>query len=239
MKVYAVSDLHGMYDLYKQIKEFIQSDDVVYCLGDCGDRGPHSWETIVAIYNDPQFIYMKGNHEDMLMKAIDEWLPYHQHLSEYALLYQNGGERTFQGWKNGPERNNWRNRLSKLPTEEIYTNKDGKNIIMTHSGYTPLNLVKDTIWNRNHIYDTWPEEEEYKDAIILHGHTPFHYLANAYNVESPQTKRMIHEGENVHAVWYCEHHKCCIDAGAVFLGQTILLNLDTFEEQYFYIPKRK
>lgn len=42
MAVYALSDLHGYLDLYKQIKEFLKPEDKVYFLGDAGDRGPQS-----------------------------------------------------------------------------------------------------------------------------------------------------------------------------------------------------
>ena len=66
MARYAVSDLHGHLEIYKQIKAMLKPGDIVYCLGDCGDRGPRPWETIKAVYEDPQFIYLKGNHEDML-----------------------------------------------------------------------------------------------------------------------------------------------------------------------------
>ena len=40
MATYAISDLHGRMDLFRQVKEFLQPEDVVYVLGDCGDRGP-------------------------------------------------------------------------------------------------------------------------------------------------------------------------------------------------------
>ena len=36
MSVFACSDLHGMFNLYKQIKNFLKPEDKVYCLGDCG-----------------------------------------------------------------------------------------------------------------------------------------------------------------------------------------------------------
>ena len=60
MNVYACSDLHGMYDLYQQIKDFIKPEDIVYCLGDCGDRGPDGWQIITEIINNPQWIYLYG-----------------------------------------------------------------------------------------------------------------------------------------------------------------------------------
>ena len=39
MAVYACSDLHGTMFLYKQIKNFLEPNDIVYFLGDAGDRG--------------------------------------------------------------------------------------------------------------------------------------------------------------------------------------------------------
>ena len=57
MSVYAVSDLHGYLDNYYKIKKMLKPEDKVFCLGDCGDRGPDSWATIKAVYQDPQFIY--------------------------------------------------------------------------------------------------------------------------------------------------------------------------------------
>lgn len=39
MSIYAVSDLHGCLDIYYKIKKLLKSEDKVYCLGDCGDRG--------------------------------------------------------------------------------------------------------------------------------------------------------------------------------------------------------
>ena len=92
MSVYAVSDLHGMFNLYKQIKNFLKPEDKVYCLGDCGDRGPAPWETIHAIASDSQFIYIKGNHEDMLVKAIDEYAKYESYGRAFDLLAANGEE---------------------------------------------------------------------------------------------------------------------------------------------------
>ena len=70
MATYAISDLHGRMDLFRQVKEFLQPEDVVYVLGDCGDRGPAGWELIKTVYEDPQFIYLMGNHEDMLVDAM-------------------------------------------------------------------------------------------------------------------------------------------------------------------------
>lgn len=218
MNVYCVSDLHGNYAAYEAIKQFIQPDDVVYCLGDCGDRGPQSWETITAVYNDPQFFYIKGNHEDMLVNAMKEWLPDHIPGAEFSLLDHNGGRRTFRDWKNGPERNKWVSRLDKLPWLVSYTNKNGQKIILTHAGFTPPNSPKydEALWSRDHFNDNWTGDD---NTFIVHGHTPTSYMTwDTYEVFT-----------------YCEGHKIDIDVLTWRTNKVALLNLDTFEPTYLQV----
>ena len=50
-KHYAISDIHGMYNIYEQVCSMLQSKDVVYFLGDAGDRGYAGFKCIKAIYN--------------------------------------------------------------------------------------------------------------------------------------------------------------------------------------------
>ena len=38
-KVYAFSDLHGMYSLWEQIRDYCDETDIIYCFGDSIDRG--------------------------------------------------------------------------------------------------------------------------------------------------------------------------------------------------------
>ncbi len=39
MKHYAISDLHGCYNIYEQVCAILEPDDIVYFLGDACDRG--------------------------------------------------------------------------------------------------------------------------------------------------------------------------------------------------------
>ena len=121
MATYAVADLHGNLNLYKQIKAFLKPEDKVYFLGDAGDRGPEPWETIKAIAKDPQFIYLRGNHEEMLVDAAYEY--YANQCCDYwcQMLFQNGGGDTLM--QLGAEQNivGWCDYLRKLPLVETYT----------------------------------------------------------------------------------------------------------------------
>ena len=227
MAKYAVSDLHGRYDLFQQIKDFIQPEDTVYVLGDCGDRGKDGWQIIKEVYENPQFIYLKGNHEDMLVEAMRG--------HDRSLCFYNGGKSTYEAWKykDGGSMA-WAKRLADLPLEATYINQNGERVVMCHAGYTPhcgqFNWGEDLLWSRDHFNAMW--DMDFVDTIIVHGHTPIPYL-DEYLYQAPSEKE-VEPG----AFWYCPDdkgrpHKVDIDCGAVFTGHTVLLNLDTWDEEIF------
>ena len=76
MSIYCCSDLHGRYDIWRQIKSFLKPEDKLYYLGDAADRGPNGWKIIKELISDNRIIYIKGNHEDMLVKAMKEYIKY-------------------------------------------------------------------------------------------------------------------------------------------------------------------
>lgn len=228
MSVYAVSDLHGRYDLFQMIKDFISPEDMVYVLGDCGDRGPNGWRIIKEVYENPQFIYIKGNHEDMFVRAME---------GDELLHYCNGGTPTFIEWQK-EEDMSWIHKLQDLPLEETYLNKKGQKVIVCHAGYTPHRdkfvCEEDMLWDRKHFADKW--DVDYTDTFMIHGHTPVPYM-DEYMLDmhcNIPLDAEISPGVS----WYCEDedgvsHKCNIDCGAYFTGHTALLNLDTFEQHIF------
>ncbi len=233
-KTYACSDLHGMLAFYQSIKEYISPEDTVYFLGDAGDRGPQPWECIKTILNDHQFIYIKGNHEDLLVQALGNG-----YGSDYALLYMNGGEKTYEECMNESDWKQWRKSLDELPTKLEYVNTRGERIILSHAGFTPC-LRKDgtegfvwdedLIWDRKHFHDEWPEDECFEKTFIVHGHTPIPYLEEIFYWD------IIFEDENEDEHYpfiYADGHKIDIDAGCVFQKKCILLDLDTFDSILF------
>lgn len=242
MGVYCCSDFHGMYSLYEQITNLLKPEDKVYVLGDCGDRGPDGWKTITAVYNSPQMIYLMGNHEDMLIKAMRNYLQMapenkknYQSLSTYSLVRYNGGAGTFDSWKelSHEEQIDWYKKLSKLPTHLTYLNKKYQKIELTHAGYTPhigQFLWDDTLlWDRYHFNDDW--DEDYPDTIIVHGHTICSTLPN-YLYDFYHNGNTFYQEPKI--IKYCEGHKIDIDLGSAFTGKAALLNLDTFETTYIY-----
>ena len=233
MSIYACSDFHGHMKFYKAIKDFITPDDVVYFLGDAGDRGPEPWETIKAIARDPQFIYLKGNHEDMLVDAIRDTIIRDSSYG-WRLLASNGGSDTFDQVMAEDDPMGWADWLHGRPTLEEYVNANREHIYLCHAGFTPW-LKEDggvkvpnrngekLIWDRLHYYDK-DSFGPWGNAIVVHGHTPIPCLWE--DLEIPK------EDQEMGALWY-NAQKVCIDTGAHWTGHTVLLNLDTWEEHIF------
>ena len=233
MAVYACTDLHGRLDLFNLIKKYIKPNDTVFFLGDAGDRGPDGWELIKTILRDPQFIYIKGNHEDMLVNAVREYSKNPDTTGKaYRLLERNGGAKTISDWYLEGEDYNIIDEIDKLPTHHIYQNNDGKRIILSHAGLTPWNEINEPtqvawpfdhnlIWDRDHFWDRWDEEECVPNSIVVHGHTPIQHLAVDLNDRwstLPAT-----------GYWYCDGHKVCIDCQSAFSNIVCLFDLDALE----------
>jgi hypothetical protein len=181
--------------------------------------------------DDPQFIYIKGNHEDMLVNAMGKG-----YGRQYNLLRSNGGKDTYHQAMEEPNWAEWRARLRDLPDKALYTNTQGEDVYLSHAGFTPdINVDgevtwvwgEDLIWSRDHFLDEWPTHEKFQKAIVVHGHTPIPYLLD--EIDPACQMQDIEPG----VLWYAEGRKCCIDCGAVFTGYCVLLNLDTWDEEVF------
>jgi hypothetical protein len=230
--IYACTDLHGRLDLYHKIKTILNPEDRVFFLGDAGDRGLDGWELIKAIYNDPQFIYIKGNHEDMLVDAIKAYIRNPQCESrEYKHLQRNGGKKTIEDWWQDGQDVSWVDKLDNLPLHAEYKNANGTLILMSHAGYTPWSDPEDPgkiiipgeielLWSRDHFYDNW-NDECFQNCIVVHGHTTIIHLANYLRDQREE----IEHGAYI----YCDGHKICIDNLSAYSDVACLLNLDTLD----------
>lgn len=232
MAVYCISDLHGHLNLWNKMnKELFKEDDIIYCLGDSTDRGPDPWQTFKEIYCDPRVIYILGNHEDMLVNAGREVLygDYYDHDAEDLLNY-NGGYNTFRQWQEEKNKEEWLEKIQKIPYFIKYYNKNKQTIWLTHAGFTPNHTPtkEESLWSREH-YLTEENKivKDWNNCYIIHGHTNKKHIAakhgNTINLNQPY--------------WYANGHKCCIDAGTARTKSAIVLNLDTFESYYFTLNK--
>jgi hypothetical protein len=233
-KHYAVSDLHGIYDLWKQIRDYCDDTDTIYFLGDAADRGPDGIKIIKELLSDSRVIYLQGNHEEFIA-----W-------QDISLWMYNGGKNTIDDFnKLSPEKqDNITIAISDLPIKKTYINTKGQEIILTHSGYcenqgqgyAPWNYYlqgkqNPYLWDRSHIYEGWNFDN---NTYIVHGHTPVSYLGNELNYINRITHNpIINYGTEV--INYCEGHKFDIDMCSFRTGVTALFDLDELKvEKYFY-----
>jgi serine/threonine protein phosphatase 1 len=219
----AVSDIHGDWNIWTAIKNFLQPDDTLYILGDCADRGERGWDIIKEALAHPQVIYLKGNHEDMLVNAVCNSKRNGMMNADSQLLFSNGGRTTLYDWAADTEENQALiDDIAKLPLYEIYMNENRQMIILTHAGLTPWESVsnyseEELLWDRLHYtLPSWPNNAGH--MIVVHGHTPCMYIADDLNLEY----------EVDQPLWY-HTNKCCIDNCTVLNKAAIILDLDTFE----------
>ncbi len=74
MAIYAVSDLHGQYELFqKGIKTIgFTEEDFLYILGDVIDRGPDGIRLLRYIQKQQNMDMLLGNHEVMMLNSVDQ-----------------------------------------------------------------------------------------------------------------------------------------------------------------------
>jgi serine/threonine protein phosphatase 1 len=84
---YCISDIHGCSKTLAALLDQLQltGEDTVYFLGDYVDRGPDSKGVLDTVMNLPNAVCHKGNHEDMMLFALDHpenrEATYHWHIN--------------------------------------------------------------------------------------------------------------------------------------------------------------
>ena len=226
-KHYAVADLHGRLDLWNKIDEFTDDSDIIYVLGDCGDRGPEGWATIKAVSKSKKAIYLKGNHEKMLTNALFAF-GNEDYSDAYMLTTTNGGQLTLEDALAEYNYLEWARFLKTLPTWAEYINTKNQHILLSHAGFIVkfnkkgeliIPPTDDLLWDREHLKkENYPFNSNYYSVF---GHTPTPYL--------------FKDGEWEPGAAYLSGNRIDIDNGSYATGISCLLDLDTFEEHIFQI----
>lgn len=184
LRIYAIGDIHGRSDLLTELLDGIVEDQrrrpevaetrLVF-LGDYVDRGPASRQVIDHLETGipPEYrpIFLKGNHEDMLLKALIS-------PAGQEIWLANGGEATLRSY--GIHRHY-------VPSSEIsealgthrrffdrleLTHEAG-DYLFVHAGIRPgialgAQRPNDLMWIR---HDFLGHDGDF-GRIVVHGHTP-------------------------------------------------------------------
>ena len=236
MGVYAISDLHGNYELWIKVKEWLKPSDKLFCLGDNIDRGNDGIKIVQDMINRENTTVLLGNHEDMLIDYLPGSIKYNE-IS--ALWFRNGGQPTFDAIKkmSKEEQLDLLEFFRNCPKRIEFINDNKQTIILCHAGFTPGQeeaaqflfrrgkAGEYLLWNRDHFSDIFTSiDERYnKNTYVVFGHTPVDYLI-------PE-KILIDHGYRVYVS--AMGHKIDIDLGAAWSNQTCLLDLNTLKPIYF------
>lgn len=224
--------MHGRLDLYEKIKEYIKPEDNVFFLGDAIDRGPHGVEIMLDILKQNNWIYLKGNHEDMMVKVCLEYLEGINY--NVPLWMQNGGNQTLEDFLKFPEQYQrfLLSKLASLQEVSIYKNAQGQIIHLSHAGGMIRDIMSDDtihldfLWDRYHFYENFESDYD-KKLYVVHGHTPTQIL----------NEKIAGNYSNNEIRIYCNGHKIDIDTGCFASKQIALLDLDTLEPIYFRLEE--
>ena len=191
MATYAISDIHGHFDLFQKALNIINftGSDQLYVIGDAIDKGPDGIKLLQYIKSQGNMDLLIGNHEWLMLESINmRGLDKCTGPQRELWLFYNGGEDTFEEYKDlsKDERIELLNWLRhRLLIKQV--NVAGKEFILTHSNYLPrcvnkeyLDLKETDIWRITwmSMFRFEPEVnidnkyEQYKDLTFITGHVP-------------------------------------------------------------------
>lgn len=228
MQHYVFSDIHGCDFMFQKTIQYMDKENPnnwhCYFLGDACDRGAAGWSIIKYLLNDSEhFTYLKGNHEDLLVRAgkkIKSLVTHHDRPLNYDYLSTiycpeiktcifNGGAPTLRAAIQDKDFFKIIAQLDQLPTYTSYKQYD-----MCHAGTTipKWNNKVETalLWDREHFASPWIE-----NRVLIHGHTPIIY-DHYFDCRNPYAYDAYKSGDKIN-----------LDAGTFVTNQVRLFNLDT------------
>lgn len=213
---FAIGDVHGEADKLRQLHAAIldriafegRAAKLIH-LGDYVDRGPDSRgvvEQVIALEKrfdrDPavEVVSLMGNHEQMMLDAYDSedggsW--WSQGGAETADSYAGGKDKGGADWRDTiPQQHmSWMRRLPAMVHDRE------RRLVFVHAGIEPAQFPEEDqrtyLWTRSERFFLqwqWPDREELKGLLVIHGHTPKSFDPEIYP------------------------HRINIDTGAVFGG---------------------
>ena len=230
IRIYAIGDIHGCLDLLETLLDQIAALDLtrpdvdkkaLVFLGDYVDRGEQSRGVIEHLINkcppDFETVFLKGNHEEMLLKALED-------TSAADFWLQNGGRQTLASYDMYEALDNLalsskellKDFGNKLPQshreffESLQLTFESGGYFFAHAGVhpdKPLHQQEEhhLLW----IRDRFLFSEEDFGKVIIHGHTPTKDVDTAKN-------------------------RIGIDTAAVYGGKLTALMLEGEEQIFLY-----
>jgi len=173
-QIIAIGDIHGCLKTVKALWKKLEphSDHIHLFIGDYIDRGPDSKGVVDFLLkkkNERKCVFLRGNHEQMLLDALEKGDAYNWML--------NGGDTTLKSYGDQV-------RVNEIPQDHIdfYTLTlpyyETDNYFFVHAGAPPHQTLKESksdpearkffLWGREHLNAA----ETAWEKTVVFGHTP-------------------------------------------------------------------
>ena len=244
MSIYAVSDIHGYYDLFTQGLEEIgfSNNDFLWCLGDAIDRGSDGIKLLQHIMNHDNMDMIIGNHELMMLNSVSSsGDPVCDGQDTTLWLSANGGEVTYEHYisLSREEREAllaWLKQRYVIKTLDV----EGRPYCLTHSFYNPnvenmrysemsysnvWSITWSSIWREDsltHAEDIYPQY----DYTFINGHVSVQSIRLRQEPQAAFSQLKSIRHENVINI----DGGCAIGHAAEIKNGAIFLRLDDLSE---------
>ena len=188
---YAISDIHGRFDKYKEMLSLIDfaPRDTLYVLGDVIDRGPDGIPILQDMMLRPNVFPLLGNHEftaavclPWLMEEVTDQSLDSLDKTQIAALSEwitNGGGVTLRSLKvlGQEEREDI---LEYFQEMELFAQVEagGRSFVLTHSGldhFSPDRPLSEYRLEDFLFCRPGPDTVYFPDKLVIFGHTPTRY----------------------------------------------------------------
>ena len=261
--IFYFTDVHGCYNLYKAAINYCMEQDpecTIIFGGDACDRGKDGYKIMKELLDNPQVVYLTGNHEDMFIHAAWEiqrdytgplneesifgYLHWIQ-VSDYGndptkLCLYNGGYSTIHDWMMDGMPDDFVRRIAKLPKTFYYENLDFCHAGGRYEEFERICLAEyDDHWIDKDdlmilIWDRNYLGQGWKEGrTCIFGHTPTPYLAAKYYGKDKSLANAHPCAYNATLDDKWTGRKIDMDTGAVASGKLYVLNCLTMKAQGF------
>lgn len=232
MSIYCISDIHGDYEKYIKMLEFINfSDkDVLYVIGDVIDRGNQSIRILQDMMLRDNVIPIIGNHEYMAISCLkflmnditeDNIKNIADEMIQGLLEWQNVGGQTTMDEFHKLEREEQQDIIDYLEEFSLYETVriHGNEFVLVHAGLS--NFSEDKALEDYQLYEMIFEQPDYNEI----------YYKNKFLVTGHYPTRAIDNNPKPDYIYKANHH-IAIDCGCGYGGQLGAICLDNGKEFY-------
>ena len=189
-----IGDIHGCYNTLLSLFKHLNVINKIYTVGDLIDRGKYS-KDVIQFCIDKNIKPVMGNHEDMMLKAIDSSDKFFGLMSDDAeLYYYNGGRETQYSYISSRLFSNFKKFKQEIKAlghldfiKNLPLKYEFAKVVISHAGIIEGGDEVSIIWNR--------KTPAYVEKLQIFGHTPLKEMVYRNNYYSNIDTGCVYENK--------------------------------------------